>query len=593
MLRLFRFLRFREWVALFIGVVFIVVQVYLELKIPDYTKNLATIVSSPTATSNEEVWKNGGMMLLCSFGAMGCAVAASLCTSFLASNFSATLRDKLFTHIMSFSNREIHQFHTASLITRTTNDIVQIQMILAMGGMIIVRAPVMAIWALTKISAAEVSWTAATAICLGVILITLVILIVLCLPKFKKIQALTDALNAAARENVSGVRVIRAFNAEEFQQAKYEKANEDITRNNLFTSRGFSALNPIINAAMNGLILAIYVIGAVLINNIQVDSSMSPEAMQTAYADRVNVIANMTAFSQYALQVVMSFLMIVAIFVFLPRTIVSARRVNEVLDTKPTILDGEKDSCEDRDEIIRFDNVDFSYANSDHYAVSGISLSIKQGETVAFIGATGCGKTTIMNLLLRFYEVSGGSISVKGIDVRDLTLSALRHNISFAPQKASLFRGTVRNNVAFGDKNPSEEKIDAVLGAACCDFVESLEGGKDFEISANGTNLSGGQKQRISIARALYKDTDILVFDDTFSALDFKTDRKIRENLKSLFANKTVLIVAQRIGTIRNADKIVVMDKGRIVGVGKHEELIASNDVYREIALSQLDKEEL
>ena len=591
MFKLFRYLTWKEWLLFVIAAGFIIFQVFLELKMPEFTMQLTTIVS----TSNDDmnaVYYNGGWMLACAAGAMLCAVASSYCFARIASAFSATLRKKLFERIMSFSNKEIHKFHTASLITRTTNDVVQMQMIVSMGFAIIIRAPVMAVWALFKISAADVTWTAATAICIGSILVVVLILLVLCFPKFKRIQTLTDELNASARENITGVRVIRAFNAEDFQNAKYEKVNDTITRVHLFTSRAMSALNPVLNLALNALVFAIYWIGALFINQIVYDAS-SEAAAEASIASRVAVLANMTAFSQYALQVVMAFLMIVGIFIFLPRTMVSGKRINEVLNTSTSISDGQGSEGEEKQEIISFKNVSFSYGGDENYVVTDVDLGINRGETVAFIGATGCGKTTLVNLLLRFYEVGKGSIQINGVDIRNLPLSLYRSHIALAPQKASLFKGSIDKNVTFGSEKKEDNKIEESLRLACCDFVSSLDKGREFEVAQGGSNLSGGQKQRLSIARALYKEAEILIFDDTFSALDYKTDRDVRKNIREHSAGKTVLIVAQRIGTIRDADKIVVMDKGRIVGVGTHDELMKSNPVYQEIALSQLDKEEL
>ena len=591
MLRLLKHLTWKEWLLLLLAVGVIFASVYLELKLPDYTKELTTLVTTESTDMNA-VWLNGGLMLLCALGGMGCSVISSFLFAVIASNFSASLRDKLFNRIMSFSNKEIHQFHTASLITRTTNDVVQMQMLISMGAAMMIRAPIMAVWALLKISSADISWTAATFIAVGAVLVVIIILIILCFPKFKRIQTLTDDLNNAARENITGVRVIRAFNAEDYQNKKYEKVNNDITKVNLFTSRALAVLNPTINLAINGLVIAIYWIGAALINSISIDPALPMDQAQLLYAQRVGHIANMTAFSQYALMVVMAFLMIVGIFIFVPRAMVSGKRINEVLSTESSIVDGEGEG-EDANHIIEFKGVDFSYGGDSNYAVSHIDFAINKGETVAFIGSTGCGKTTLMNLLLRFYEVSNGEIKVEGKNIKNMKLSDLRSKIAFAPQKASLFKGSIDKNVTFGSKTIDDKLIDSSLENACCDFVSELDGGRQFEVAQGGSNLSGGQKQRLSIARALYKNSDILIFDDTFSALDFKTDLKVRRNIKKAASDKTVLIVAQRIGTIRDADKIIVMDKGNVVGIGTHEELLNSNPVYKEIALSQLDKEEL
>ena len=592
MFRLFRYFKKLDILFLVIAAGLVVLQVYLELQMPDYTKNLTEIVSDGSANM-EKVWSNGGMMLLCAAGSLASAFVCSFFVSAVASSFSFTLRQELFNHILSFSNKEMHQFHTASLITRTTNDVVQMQNFVAMGMQMLIKAPVMAVWALVKISTADISWTMATGICIVVIVIGVIIATSICIPKFKKIQRLTDDLNSAARENVTGVRVIRAFNAEDYQTAKYEKVNEEITRTNLFTSRVMSSLQPLLNLCLNGLIVAIYFIGAAMINNIVVDMSAGEEAIRASMMERVSIMGNLAAFSQYAVQVVMSFIMLVLIFIMLPRTMVSGKRINEVLKQKTSIVDGDGAKEKEGDSAIVFDHVSFSYAGDDHYAVEDINIDIKRGETVAFIGGTGCGKTTLLNVMLRYYEAGVGSIYVEGNNIKDYPLEELRRKISLAPQKASLLQGTIKENVAYGQESVDEERLHKALGVAMCDFVNDLEQKEESHVAQSGSNFSGGQKQRISIARAIYKDADILIFDDTFSALDFKTDSMVRRNIAKECAGKTVLIIAQRIGTIRGADKIIVMDKGHIVGVGKHDELIHNNEVYREIALSQLDKEEL
>ncbi|MCR5078439.1 MAG: ABC transporter ATP-binding protein/permease [Bacilli bacterium] len=593
MFSLFRHFKKLDWLFLFIAAGLIVLQVYLELLMPEYTENLTVFVTS-AGTDQSEVWKNGGMMLLCAGGSLLSAITCSFFISYVASDFSATLREKLYRHILSFSNKEIHHFHTASLITRTTNDIVQVQNFVAMGTQMLIKAPLMAIWAIIKISNSNLSWTLATVIVIVIIAIVVVLGIIFCIPKFTKIQKLTDDLNERARENVSGVRIVRAFNAEEHQKTKYENVNNEITGTHLFVSRITGLLMPVLNLAMNGLTLVIYWIAALLINNIALDTS-STAAMMEGIAERANVIAKMTVFSQYSMQVIMSFLMLMFVFLILPRTLVSAKRIKEVLKTESTIKDGENNRELQENEIpaIVFDHVNFSYAGDSHYAVSDINFVINKGETVAFIGSTGCGKTTLINLLLRYYDVTSGEVMVNGVDVRNYTLSGLRKKFSYAPQKASLLKGTIKSNVGYGQREIDEDRLGKALSCACCDFVNELEKGVDSEVAQGGHNYSGGQRQRLSIARAIYKDADILVFDDTFSALDFKTDSQVRRNIHNECEGKTVLIVAQRIGTIRNADKIVVMDKGKVVGIGTHEELIKSNDVYREIALSQLSEEEL
>lgn len=594
MFRLLKYMKRRDLIFLLFVVLTVIGQVFLELKMPEYTKNLTSIATNQ-GNDLGAVWFNGGMMLLCAVGAMFCAFFTSYFASFIASHFSASLRKALFEKILSFSSKEIHRFHTASLITRTTNDVVQVQNFVAMGLGMLIRAPIMAIWAIVKISSSDISWTLATAISIGVIAVFVVIGIVAALPKFTVIQKLTDDLNSVARDGVTGVRVIRAFNAEDYQKKEYEAVNDKITRTHLFVSRLLSLFNPLLNIVLNGLVLAIYWIAAILINRIAID----PANMVASYAERVTVVGNMAAFSQYAIQVVMSFLMLVLIFIIMPRTIVSAKRINEVLRVEPSIVDGDKNEQKmpnlqgESVPAIVFDNVDFSYSSDEHYAIKGASLTIEKGETVAFVGATGCGKTTLMNLLLRFYDVTGGAIYVNGIDVRNYALGDLRNEISLSPQKASLLKGTIKSNVAAGQKEVDEERLALALRVANCEFVDSLENGADAAVAQKGSNFSGGQKQRIAVARTIYKDSNILVFDDSFSALDFKTDAAVRKAIAKECAGKTVLIVAQRIGTIRNADKIVVMEDGQIVGVGTHKELMKNNAVYQEIALSQLDEEEL
>lgn len=589
MISLLKYLRKKDWLFIFIVIGLIVAQVWLELTMPDYTKNLTTIVQTESEDMGE-VWRNGGMMLLCAFGSMASAVLCSFLVASVASSMSRNIRTALFSRISSFSNKEMHTFHIASLITRTTNDVVQVQNFMAMGLQMLIKAPIMAVWAILKISATQVSWMAATIISIGAILIDVFIVIATCLPKFRRIQKLTDDLNARARENITGVRVIRAFNAEEYQSQKYEAVNNNITNTNLFTSRITSTLSPVLTLAMNGLILAIYWIGALLINDIKLNPA-DPTSIQPGILERVTILGDMVVFSQYAIQVVMSFMMLIFIFIILPRVLISAKRIKEVLQTEPTIVDGDKNDIQNGD--IEFKDVGFSYGGDDHYAIKNINLQIKQGETVAFIGATGCGKTTLINLLMRYFDTDKGQILIGGENIKDHTLDSLRNLFSYAPQKASLFKGTVQSNVTYGSKEVDSAKMEKSLQIAQCGFVQDLEKGLDNEVAQGGTNYSGGQKQRISIARAVYKDAPIFIFDDTFSALDYKTDMLVRKGIKENLSDRTVIIVAQRIGTIKNADKIVVMENGQIADIGTHEELLKSSSIYQEIASSQLDKEEL
>lgn len=587
MINLFKYIKKKDWFFIIIAIGFIVVQVWLELKMPDYTKELTKIVQSGTNTMTE-VWKNGGMMLLCAAGSMVSAIICSYFISQVASSFSMTLREELFKRITSFSNVEMNQFSTPSLITRTTNDVVQMQNFMAMGVQLLFKAPIMAIWAICKISATDVRWTLATIICVFIIVICVGILIALCLPRFKKIQRLTDELNDRTRENISGVRVVRAFNAEAYQTQKFENVNDTITKTNLFTSKAMGLLSPIMNVCMNGLMIAIYFIGAILIN------AITSNDFNNVVLERVNVIGNMTAFSQYAIQVVMAFMMLIMIFIILPRTIVSGNRIYEVLKTKPSITDGKQEnSLEKEGGEVEFRNVSFSYNKDSLPTISNISFHVKKGETLAIIGATGSGKSTIIHLIPRFYDATSGEVLVNGINVLDYKVKDLRNLVAIASQKAALFKGTIKDNIMYGSSTIDQERMDMALDIAKADFVKDLEQGVDSMVAQGGSNFSGGQKQRISIARAVYKNAPIIIFDDTFSALDYKTDMLVRKKIKENLKDTTVIIIAQRIGTIMNADKIVVLDEGKIVGMGTHEQLLQSCSIYQEIALSQLSKEEL
>lgn len=586
MLKLLKFLEKKDYFLVVLLIGFIVTQVWLDLTLPDYTKELTQAISTETATM-EIVWKNGGMMLLCAVGSMACAMASVFCCSKIAADFSRNLRTNLFDKVMSFSNKEMNAFSTPSLITRTTNDVVQIQMFIAMGLQMLIKAPILAIWAICKISSTRIEWTIAALIAVFIIIIVVIVLVSLCLPKFRLIQKLTDKLNDSTRENITGVRVVRAFNAEDYQENKFKKANDEITKINLFTSRGMGLLNPVMTICMNGLTLAIYWIGAVLINQI---SLTSIESMK----ERAELFANMSIFTQYAIQVVMAFMMLIMIFIVLPRTLVSAKRINEVLDTDLSIKDGSNDNVENKGTI-EFKNVSFSYSNDDHYTLSDLNFKINKGETVAIIGATGSGKSTVLNLLNRYYDVTKGEILVDGVNVKDYKEELLRNKIAIANQKAVLFKGDVKENITYGFKDISDDdpKINKSIEIAHADFINEIEDGIHHSVSQGGTNFSGGQKQRISIARTIFKDSEILAFDDSFSALDYKTDYLVRKSIKENLSDRTIIIVAQRIGTIKNADKIIVLDDGRISGIGTHEELIKNNPVYKEIALSQLSKEEL
>ncbi|MGN1213200.1 MAG: ABC transporter ATP-binding protein [Christensenellales bacterium] len=588
MTHLLKYIKKKDWFIIAICLGLIVLQVFLELKMPDYTKALTTMVQSESANM-AEVWKNGGLMLACALGSLLSAIVCSVLISRVASSFSLNLRQNLFAKISDFSNTEINKFSTASLITRTTNDVMQMQNFVAMGIQLLFKAPIMAVWAILKISATHVSWTTAMIICVAIIVICVCILIALCLPRFKKIQKLTDELNNVTRESVGGVRVVRAFNAEDYQQSKFEKVNDQITKTNLFTSRAMGFLSPIMTLCMNGLTLAIYWIAAVLVNDI----AFSGDAYATIL-QRSQVVGNAAAFSSYAMQVVMAFMMLIMIFIILPRTVVSGNRIWEVLSTKPSIVYKNSGNIKtDKVGEIEFKNVSFAFDDGDDNALTDITFKVNKGETVAIIGATGSGKTTIINLLSRFYDVTSGQILIDGVDIKDYSEKELRSKIALASQKASLFKGTVKENITFGSDVVDDEKVNRAIDIAQADFIYKLDDGVNSNVAQGGTNFSGGQKQRISLARAVYKDSEIMVFDDTFSALDYKTDMLARKAIHQNLSDKTIVIIAQRIGTIKNADKILVIDEGKIVGEGKHDDLLKTCNVYKEIALSQLSKEEL
>ncbi len=589
MISLFKNLKKKDWCFIAITVALIVVQVWLELKMPDYTAKLTTIVQKGKADMSE-VWENGGLMLACAGGSLVSAIICSLIISRVASSFSKTLRDKLFNKISDFSEAEMKRFSVPSLITRTTNDVMQMQNFMAIGVQMLFKAPIMAVWAICKISATNIKWTSAVIISVVIIVVCIGILVGICLPKFKKIQKLTDDLNNVTRENISGVRVVRAFNAEKYQEQKFEKVNKEITKNHLFTARSMGFMMPIMTLVMNGLMLAIYWIGAVLVNDIELSGNVG-----NAIAERISVVGNMTAFTQYALQVVMSFMMLILIFIILPRTIISGNRIAEVLKTNSSIVNGKfRNKTKTKGEI-EFRNVSFAYPDSDgnEKALTNINLSVKKGQTLAIIGATGSGKSTLINLIPRLYDVTDGEILVDGVNVRDYDEKELRNKVSVASQKAVSFKGSIKENITYGSDTVDEEKIKNALEISNSTFVGELEKGIESEVAQGGTNFSGGQKQRLSIARALYKDAEIIIFDDTFSALDYKTDMLVRKSIKENLSDKTIIIVAQRIGTIKDADQIIVLDEGKIAGTGTHEELLKSCKLYKEIALSQLSKEEL
>lgn len=581
MLKIFKNLKSRDWLFLFISAALVVTQVWLDLTMPDYTQKLTQSVSSGDVKM-KVVLENGGMMLLCAVGSMAAAIACGFFASQIAANFAKTLREKLYDKITNFSDREINKFSTPSLITRTTNDVVSMQMLIAMGMQSIIKAPVMAVWAICKISSSSVEWTTAVIICVIVLVVTVSLLVGIAYPRFKAIQKLTDNLNDVTRENITGVRVVRAFNAEKYQEDKFAVVNKKITANHLFTSRIMGLLMPVMTIAMNGLTLSIYWIGAYLIN-------------ETEIMGRAELIGNMTAFTQYALQVVGAFMMLVMIFIMMPRAIVSGKRINEVLDTEPSISFKSDEVKADEHGTVEFRNVSFAYQDAGEPCLSDISFKINKGETFAVIGATGTGKTSLVNLIPRFYDATSGEILINGKDIKEYPEEQLQKIISVAPQKATLFMGDIKSNITYGSDNVSDddERISRALEISKSDFVSALEKGIHSEVAQGGTNYSGGQKQRLSIARAVFSNAEIMIFDDTFSALDYKTDMLVRKALRENLSDTTVIIVAQRIGTIKNADKILVLHDGKAVGMGTHEELLENCAVYKEIALSQLSEEEL
>lgn len=587
MLRILKHLRWKEWLLVAACVVLIVGQVQLDLALPDYMSEITRLVQTE-GSQMSNILLAGGKMLLCALGSMLLTVCTTFFTAQIASRFSARLRGEMYRKVVGFSNEEINRFSTASLITRTTNDISQLQMFFSFGMQSLIKAPIMAFIAVGKISTKSWEWSLLTGGVIAFVCVLLVFIMLYAVPRMKKMQALTDNLNRITRENLTGLQVVRAYNAESYQEGKFAKANEEMTRNSQQANIAMSVMNPGMNLAMNGLTLGIYWIGAALISAIAVTS---PAAMM----ERIGLFSDMVVFMQYAMQVIMAFLMLVMIFVMLPRVTVSAGRVNEVLDTKARIVDGkETQGKPGMKGEIEFRDVSFRYPDADGDTIHHISFTAHHGQTVALIGATGCGKSSIINLIPRLYDATSGQVLVDGVDVRDYTQDALRSKIGFVPQKAFLFSGTVSSNVGYGEDNASDAAIrKAVSIAQAAEFVESPEVGYSGTVAQGGSNFSGGQKQRLSIARAVARDPEILVFDDSFSALDYKTDHALRQALREQTSGTTNIIVAQRIGTIRDADCILVIEDGAIVGKGTHRELMESCKVYQEIAYSQLSKEEL
>lgn len=584
MTKLLRYLRSREWAVAVLALAFIVVQVWLDLKSPEYMAEITRLVQVEGSTM-PEILTAGGKMLACSLGSLLAAVATAVCSSFIAAGFGGTMRAKMFHKVQSFSMEEIGRFSTPSLITRSTNDVMQVQMLIVLGLQMLIKAPITAAWAITKIAGKRWEWTAATGVAILVLLAVVGICLLIATPRFRRMQRLTDDLNRVSRENLSGLSVVRAYNAEEYQQHRFDVVNDTLTNNQLVAYRTMVFLMPTIQATMSGLSLAIYWIGAAVINS-------------ALMADKISLFSDMMVFSQYAIMVVMAFMMLVMIFMILPRAQVAASRINEVLDTEVSIEDGalEQGKPGQAGEI-EFRDVTFRYPDAEGSMLRHVSFSAHRGETVALIGSTGSGKSTVINLIPRFYDATWGEVLVDGVNVREYTTRALRNKIGYVSQRATLFGGTVSSNIAYGDngRGPvTDSDVEAAVGTAqAAEFVEKMEGAYQAQIAQGGTNLSGGQRQRLSIARAIARKPEILIFDDSFSALDYKTDRVLRDTLDRECAETTRIIVAQRIGTIRDADRIVVLEDGRVVGQGTHEELMRDCETYQQIALSQLSEEEL
>ena len=584
MRKLFKNLTSKDKVIIFIVTLIIVFQVWVELRLPDFMSEITKLIQTD-GSKMSEILEQGGYMLACAFASMISAIIVGYLVSGISAGFSLKLREKLFKKVQKLDVASIRKISTPSLITRTTNDVTQIEMLIALGLQVLIKAPIMAIWAITKIINRSYQLSAIVGAGVIILLITIFTIMYHVTPKFKKVQKLTDDVNNVTRDNIIGVRVIRAFNAEKFHRDKFEKTNDKLTRTNIYIQKCFAFMSPIMNLVMHFLTLGIYFIGAIIMVN-------------ATMVDKLNLFSNMVVFTSYGMQVIISFLLLSMIFMILPRAQVSANRINEVLDTEVDIKDGDK-TKEDKEEegTIEFKNVSFKYPDADEYLLDDISFKVEKGETVAFIGSTGSGKSTLINLIPRFYDISKGEILVDGINVKDYKLEELHNIIGYVPQKAFMFTGSIKDNVAFGDngkEEPSLQKImESVQVAQAKEFIKDMPKGVDSHLARGGTNISGGQKQRVSIARVIARDPEIYIFDDSFSALDYQTDSKLRKELKSYTKDATMLIVAQRIGTILNADKIIVLDKGKCVGIGTHKELMDSCDIYKEITLSQLSKGEL
>ena len=583
MLKLLKNLRKREIIYALICITLVASHVWLELKIPDYMSGITRLVQTEGSKMSEILYQ-GGMMILCAFISLVCNIVTGFFSARVASGFSASLRKKIFEKVENMGIAEVKKFSTSSLITRTTNDVMQVEMLIGMGLHGMVKAPVMAVSAIFKILNKGFEWSILVACCVSVLMTVVVTLMIIVLPRFEKVQKLIDRINGVTRENLSGIRVIRAFNAEKYQTDKFKNVNDDLTRMQLFNQRCFALMNPVMTLVHHALVLGIYIIGAILIT-------------KAGMSDKVTLFSNMVVFSSYGMHVIMSFLVLSFIFMMIPRAQISAKRINEVLDEEISVVEGNFNGKTKEIGTVEFKNVSFKYPDADEYVLKDISFKVNKGETIAFIGSTGSGKSTLINLVPRFYDVTEGEVLVDGVNVKEYTTEALNNKLGYVPQKAVMFTGTVEENVSYGDNGKGKIKLDKVKEAIKIaqgkDFVEKMEGNYQAHIARGGTNVSGGQKQRLAIARAIARDPEIYIFDDSFSALDYKTDATLRKELKKYTKDATSMIVAQRIGTIIHADKIVVLDEGECVGIGTHKELLKTCDVYKEIALSQLSEEEL
>ena len=582
MIKLLKNLRKKEIFLILISCVFIFISVDLELKMPDYMATITKLVQTE-GSKMKDIITNGGYMLLCALGSLICSIVVGFLISYIASKFSMNIRSKLFNTVEDLDMEEIKEFSPSSLITRTTNDVSQIEMLLGMGLQLLIKAPITAVWTVTKILNKNMSWSIITAVSLAILLVTLIIISLIVVPKFKIVQKLIDKLNNVTRENLTGIRVVRAFNAENYQENKFNEVNTSLTKQQMFNQKTFAIMSPMMYLVMYFLTLSIYYVGAYLID-------------AASFSSKIGLFGDMIVFSSYAMQVIMSFLMLAMIFMMLPRAQVSAKRINEVLDKKVKLKEGNITSSKETGTIT-FKNVSFKYPKAEEYVLKDISFDIKKGETVAFIGSTGSGKSTLINLIPRFYDVTEGEILVDNINVKEYKEEVLNDKIGYIPQKAVIFSGTINSNIGFGKVNGKKVSLKKIKESAnvaqASEFIEKLDKKYDSLVARSGTNLSGGQKQRIAIARAIARNPEIYIFDDSFSALDYKTDYTLRKELKKYTKSATILIVAQRIGTIINADKIIVLDNGNCVGIGTHKELLKTCDVYKEIALSQLKEDEL